>query len=162
MQFRYQSGQGTAEVNLERQGDGWLAVIDGISHEVEVLDRQPGMLNLRFDGKPLTIYWADDNGRKWLSQGGCTYRLEKPAPRSSRPSGELDGGTAVRSPMPAQVRAVKVATGEAVEHGQVLLLLEAMKMEIQIKAPAAGRVTRLLAAEGQTVDREQLLVEIGE
>ncbi len=64
--------------------------------------------------------------------------------------------------MPAQVRAVKVAAGEAVEHGQVLLLLEAMKMEIQIKAPAAGRVTRLLAAEGQTVDREQLLVEIGE
>jgi len=98
MQVRYQSGQGTAEVNLERQGDGWLAVIDGITHEVEVLDRQPGVLSLRFDGKPLTIYWADDNGRKWLSQGGCTYRLEKPAPRSSRPSGELDGGTAVRSP----------------------------------------------------------------
>ncbi len=40
MQVRYQSGQGTAEVNLERQGDGWLAVIDGITHEVEVLDRQ--------------------------------------------------------------------------------------------------------------------------
>lgn len=162
MQYRYQSGQQTAEVTLERRGDGYVAVIDGVNHEVDVLDRQPGMLSLRFDGRPLTIYWADDNGRKWLSQGGCTFRLEKPAPRSRRPAGEPDGGTEVRSPMPAQVRAVKVAAGDSVEHGQVLLLLEAMKMEIQIKAPAAGRVTRLPVTEGQTVDREQLLVEIGE
>lgn len=162
MHYRYQSGQQTAEVTLERRGDGFRAVIDGVTHEVEVLDRQPGVLSLRFDGRPLVIYWANENGRKWLSQGGCTYKLERPAPRSSRSSGEPDGGTAVRSPMPAQVRAVKVAAGDAVEHGQVLLLLEAMKMEIQIKSPAAGHINRLLAAAGQTVDRDQLLVEIGD
>lgn len=162
MHFRYQSGQKTAEVVLERQGDGYHAVIDGVPYRVEVLDRQPGMLTLRIDGRPVTIHWADDNGRKWLAQGGCTYKLERPAARSSRPSGDADGSTAVRSPMPAQVRAVKVAAGDEVERGQVLLLLEAMKMEIQIKAPAAGQITRLLAVEGQTVEREQLLIEIGE
>ncbi|MHB0924052.1 MAG: acyl-CoA carboxylase biotin carboxyl carrier protein subunit [Bellilinea sp.] len=162
MHFRYQSGQQIAEVNLERQGDGFRAVVDGISYAVEVLDRQPGVLSLRFDGRPLTVYWASDGGVKWISQGGCTYRLDRPSPRSSHAAGEPGGGTAVRSPMPAQVRAVQVIAGDAVERGQVLLLLEAMKMEIQIKAPAAGQVKRLLAAAGQTVDRDQLLVEIGE
>lgn len=162
MHYRYQSGGQIAEITLERQGDGYLAVVDGITYAVEVLDRQPGVLTLRFAGRPVTIYWADNGGSKWIAQGGCTYRLERPSPRSSRASGEPDGGTAVRSPMPAQVRAVQVTAGDVVERGQVLLLLEAMKMEIQIKAPAAGHVHRLLAAEGQTVDRDQLLVEIGE
>ncbi len=162
MPYRYQSGQQTAEVRLERQGDGYRAVIDGASYMVEVLDRQPGLLSLRINGQPMTFHWADAGGVKWIAQGGCTYRLERPLTRSSRRADDLEGGTAVRSPMPAQVRAVQVASGEVVERGQVLLLLEAMKMEIQVKAPADGRIKRLLAAAGQTVDRDQLLVEIGE
>jgi len=68
----------------------------------------------------------------------------------------------VRSPMPAQVRAVQIAEGELVEKGQTLMLLEAMKMEIQVKAPLDGRIVRLLAVDGQSVDKDQLLVEIGE
>ena len=62
--------------------------------------------------------------------------------------------------MPAQVREVQVAAGERVEKGQTLLLLEAMKMEIRIKAPTGGLVKKLLVSSGQSVDKEQLLVEI--
>jgi 3-methylcrotonyl-CoA carboxylase alpha subunit len=64
--------------------------------------------------------------------------------------------------MPAQVRAVDVGEGERVEKGQTLLLLEAMKMEIRIRAPRAGHIRRLLVTTGQTVDKEELLAEIGE
>ena len=49
-----------------------------------------------------------------------------------------------------------------VEKGQTLLLLEAMKMEIRVSAPRAGQVSRLLVREGQTVQKDQVLVEIGE
>jgi biotin carboxyl carrier protein len=62
--------------------------------------------------------------------------------------------------MPAQVRAVQVEEGEKVEKGQTLLLLEAMKMEIRIKAPASGSVKRLLVEAGQTVEKDQLLAEV--
>lgn len=162
MHFRYQAGQQTAEVTLEHNGDTYHAQVNGVEYAVEVLDRQPGVLSLRFNGQPQTFYWAQDGRRKWISQGGCTYWLDPPAQRASQRGSEVDGSTAIRAPMPAQVRAVRVAPGDAVERGQVLLLLEAMKMEIQVKSPAAGRVNRLLAAAGQTVDRDQLLVEIGE
>jgi biotin carboxyl carrier protein len=64
--------------------------------------------------------------------------------------------------MPAQVRAVQVAEGEQVEKGQTLLLLEAMKMEIRVRAPGAGRVARLLVSPGQAVEKEQVLVEVRE
>jgi biotin carboxyl carrier protein len=64
--------------------------------------------------------------------------------------------------MPAQVRAVEAAEGDQVEKGQTLLLLEAMKMEIRIKAPSSGKVKRMLVKTGQTVDRNEILAEIGE
>jgi 3-methylcrotonyl-CoA carboxylase alpha subunit len=162
MIYRYQSGNQVHEITLERQGDAYQATVDGQGQSVEVIDRQPGQISLRVADKPVTIYFATENGERWLSLGGCTYRLEKPSRRSLSSDHEVAGGQAVRSPMPAQVRGVNVAEGDAVTKGQTLLLLEAMKMEIRIKAPADGRVKRLLAKNGQAVEKDQLLAEIGE
>jgi len=57
---------------------------------------------------------------------------------------------------------VNVAEGDAVESGQTLLVLEAMKMEIRIQAPMDGVVARLAVGEGDTVEREEFLVEVDE
>ena len=62
--------------------------------------------------------------------------------------------------MPGQVRAVNVSEGEAVVKGQTLAVLEAMKMEIRIQSPADGKVKKLYIKQGQTVEREQTLIEI--
>jgi biotin carboxyl carrier protein len=62
--------------------------------------------------------------------------------------------------MPGQIRAVKVNEGDVVTKGQTLLVLEAMKMEIRIHAPGDGRVKELFVKKGQTVEREQVLMNI--
>ncbi|NLH07386.1 MAG: acetyl-CoA carboxylase biotin carboxyl carrier protein subunit [Chloroflexi bacterium] len=62
--------------------------------------------------------------------------------------------------MPGQVMAVYVKEGDEVQAGQPLLLLEAMKMEMRVAAPAAGVVRRLLVEPGQAVERGQQLVEV--
>jgi biotin carboxyl carrier protein len=62
--------------------------------------------------------------------------------------------------MPGLVRAVNINEGDAVVKGQTLLLLEAMKMEIRVQAPRDGVVRKLFVKHGQTVEREQMLVEI--
>lgn len=115
--------------------------------------------------RPQIVYWgAEEEPPRpwslWLSANGCTYRLERPAPRQARAAGATAAADALRAPMPAQVRDVQVAEGETVAEGQTLLLLEAMKMEIRVKASAGGKVTRLLVQAGQTVDKDQLLAEI--
>ncbi len=161
MLYKFQHRNTVYEIALDRDGETLRASVDGEPHAVELLDAQPGQLSLRFDGRPLTLYWASDGATKWVSLDGCTYRLDPPSPRGARASGEAGGAEAVRSPMPASVRAVQVEAGEAVTAGQTLLLLEAMKMEIRIRAPQAGQVVRLHVAAGQTVDKDQLLVEIG-
>jgi biotin carboxyl carrier protein len=64
--------------------------------------------------------------------------------------------------MPGQVRALNVSEGDAVTKGQTLLVLEAMKMEIRVQAPRDGSVKKLFVKQGQTVEREQVLIEIDE
>ncbi len=161
MRYQFQSGERVYEINLEGQGENLQATVEGQSHAVEVLDTQPGQISLRVDGKPVIAYWAlDASGVKWISLNGCTYRLQKPVPKRSRTTAEADGSESARAPMPAQVRAVQVAEGDTVQKGQTLLLLEAMKMEIRIKAPTAGRISRLMVTAGQQVEKDQPLVEI--
>ena len=62
--------------------------------------------------------------------------------------------------MPGRVLDVLVAAGDSVQKGDTLVLLEAMKMELRIQAPADGQIARVLCTAGQVVERGQLLVEL--
>jgi biotin carboxyl carrier protein len=62
--------------------------------------------------------------------------------------------------MPAQVRSLEVAAGDFVERGDTLILLEAMKMEIRIRSPKSGRIAGIKVTPGQTVNRDDVLVEL--
>ena len=70
-------------------------------------------------------------------------------------------GEAVESPMPGNILKVNVAAGQAVKAGDVLVVLEAMKMENEIMAPKDGTVTQVLVSKGSTVDTGAPLVVIG-
>jgi len=74
-------------------------------------------------------------------------------------TGQAVDGTLV-SPMPGRIVVLDVAAGEAVEKGQRLLVLEAMKLEHNLLAPFAGTVTQLRVAEGQQVVEGALLLRI--
>jgi acetyl-CoA carboxylase biotin carboxyl carrier protein len=66
----------------------------------------------------------------------------------------------VKSEIAGNVWKIEVSSGEVVEEGQVLMILESMKMEIPVEAPAAGRVGAVLVAEGAAVAEEQPLLEL--
>ena len=162
MRYRFQSGEQIYDVSIERAGDSFRATVNGQAYACEVLEEQPGVLSLRFDGRPVTLHWAADGSRKWVSLDGCTYRLDRPVGTRRGAAGDHAGGESVIAPMPAQVLSVQTTAGQTVEKGAPILLLEAMKMEIQIKAPAGGRVRQIFVREGQTVEKDQVLAEIGD
>ena len=70
-------------------------------------------------------------------------------------------GDAVVAPMPGTILKVNVNNGDSVQEGQVLVVLEAMKMENEILAPRAGKVTQVVASRGSSVDTGAPLVYIG-
>lgn len=78
------------------------------------------------------------------------------APKAAAPAGS---GTPVKAPMPGNVLDIKVANGQSVKKGDVLLILEAMKMENEISAPQDGVVT-VVASKGATVNSGDVLVTI--
>ena len=71
------------------------------------------------------------------------------------------GAANVTAPMPGTVLDVKVSVGQAVQAGETVVVLEAMKMENEIPAPVAGTVTGILVQKGATVDTDAVLVILG-
>ena len=84
-----------------------------------------------------------------------------PAPAVAPAAAPSAGETAVNSPMPGNVFKVECKPGQAVKAGDVLVVLEAMKMEIEVSAPVDGTVKSVAAAVGSTVNTDDLLVIIG-
>lgn len=92
----------------------------------------------------------------------------KPAPAVAAPTPAAEpakpqapaGGTTVPSPMPGVIVDVRAQEGQKVEAGDVLVVLEAMKMENDIVAPVAGTVSSVLVKKGDTVESNQTIVTI--
>ncbi len=70
-------------------------------------------------------------------------------------------GTPVKSPMPGTILSVNVSEGKTVAEGDVLFILEAMKMENEIVAPAGGTVNKIVTAKGSSVATDEVLAFIG-
>ena len=85
------------------------------------------------------------------------------APAAAAPAAPAvtGAGDAVKAPMPGTILKVNVTQGQAVKEGDVLCVLEAMKMENEIMAPKAGTVTQVLVNKGSSVDTGAPLVVIG-
>ncbi len=82
------------------------------------------------------------------------------APAAAAPAAAADGQK-VLSPMPGTILSVNVSAGSAVKAGDVLLILEAMKMENEIVAPCDGTVKQLAVQKGSTVATDELLAVVG-
>lgn len=80
-----------------------------------------------------------------------------PAPAAAPPA----GATTVSAPMPGSIVSVKVKVGDTVNEGDVLCILEAMKMENEIMAPQAGKVVAINANQGASVNTGDPLVSLG-
>jgi 3-methylcrotonyl-CoA carboxylase alpha subunit/acetyl-CoA/propionyl-CoA carboxylase biotin carboxyl carrier protein len=91
---------------------------------------------------------------------GALFEFREPLGRADRPQAISDG--ALLAPMPGTVLRVSAAAGETVEHGQVLLILEAMKMELALTAPFDGTLDEVAVREGDQVSARQLLARVSE
>ena len=82
------------------------------------------------------------------------------APVAAAPAAPAGAGERVAAPMPGNILSVNVAAGDTVKKGQVLMILEAMKMENEIMAPCDGKVTSVAVTKGAAVESGSLLCTI--
>jgi biotin carboxyl carrier protein len=154
-------------VELARSGDEpsrVIASIDGRRVETDVLKISPGMYSILLDGRSLEVRVETFADGLLLHTGGREYSVDIVDPRSWRRSrgGKIDlaGRQQVSAPMAGKIVRVLIAQGQHVESGQGLLVVEAMKMQNEIRSPKTGTVERLAAREGETVNAGEILAVI--
>jgi len=111
----------------------------------------------RSGGIPRGAFAARAGDVAGVFYGGETWRFAKAPSRAARAAEEEHALTA---PMPGRILAVHVAEGDRVEKGQVLVVLEAMKMEHAVKSPRAGVVAGLAAEPGKMVGLGDVLLDV--
>jgi acetyl/propionyl-CoA carboxylase alpha subunit len=156
----------TVEVDLE----GDRVTIDGRSYSAS-LGIIPGtpLRQLLLDSRPLTLAIERLGRGRWgLTAAGERWDVEVLDERTrhirslTAGAGAARGPTAVRAPMPGLVVRVLAEPGQEVAAGAGVVVLEAMKMENELKAPAAGVVGAVRVRPGEPVEKGQVLVELRE
>ena len=164
MQFRYVLPEGGATVDVTPGDHGYTVTIvrpgqEATVYQVDAHPPEHGRLTLRFEDRRLRAYVARAGKTRFVAIEGQTWRLEPPQPR--RRKAETGTGQ-LAAVMPGKVLDVLVTVGQVVEAGTALVILEAMKMELRITAPAAGVVAGIRVRPGDIVMQGQPLVELKE
>lgn len=163
MKYEVRISGKTLTVELEPLDGGWQARMDGESGiTADVAEIAPNVFSVLLSGRSRDIYvMPSSGGQLQLQSGGCEFTGEVIDPRSWRGrrhgGSEAEGRQQIVAPMPGKVIRLLVKAGNAVEAGQGLLVVEAMKMQNEIRSPKRGTVERVLVAEGQAVNAGEVL-----
>ena len=162
----------------------YITTLDGKEYLIEVIDEHHVSVNGRaqevdfesvsgqpvysliLDGKSYESYvYETEEGWQVLTRGR-QYNLTIEDEREKRLRAAAGGGVAesgefhLKAPMPGLVVAIPVNEGDKVEKGQVILILESMKMQNELKSPKAGTVGRIRVKQGEKVEQRQALLSV--
>lgn len=157
-------GERTYRVELTRAGSSWQCLLDGQEFPVDVAGTRNGVLSLLINGKSYEVQVESSAGAANIVVGRERFAASVRDPRSLRSRGRGEGGAEgarrITAPMPGKVVRIIAPVGTEVEAGQAVLVIEAMKMQNELKSPKKGKVTRLVVNEGTAVEAGQMLAEV--
>lgn len=154
----------TLPVEVTREGETFIVVIDSRRYTIDARAVAPGAYSLRIDNRMYEAVVVRQNEVHLVHMDGTVTPVELADDRQRRgrasSHGAASGRRTVTAPMPGKVVRVLVRDGDTVEHNQGLLVLEAMKMQNEIKAPKAGRISQIAVSPDKAVNAGDLLLVI--
>jgi biotin carboxyl carrier protein len=137
------------------------ALIDNVETPVSIETLEDGRALLRIGATTYDVLFAIEGDRALIHLDGREYEiLYESAAAVFEHEAEATGDAIARAPMPGSVVATPVAPGQKVAEGDVLIVIESMKLETSIAAPRAGVVETVHVSLGQTFDRDARLVTL--
>ncbi|MDA3844825.1 MAG: acetyl-CoA carboxylase biotin carboxyl carrier protein subunit [Candidatus Kapabacteria bacterium] len=133
---------------------------DEISFNGRVIDEN--MISITLDGRAVDCFAAADDNNVFVNIGGQSYTFDK---ISDEDKDYADVSVSedlqeLRAPMPGSVVAVPVEVGQTVKEGDVLLIVEAMKMETSLYSAIDGSITEINCKSGEQIDTDTILIKV--
>ncbi|HET9803298.1 MAG TPA: biotin/lipoyl-containing protein [Candidatus Acidoferrum sp.] len=162
MKYEVRIGGKTRVVEFTRNSDALKISLDGKLLEADAVEVATNTFSILIEGESHEVRVAPmPDGTLTLHTGIAEYSAEVEDPRAwrGRRHGALEaqGRQQIVAPMPGKVVRVLANVGDEVEVGQGIMVVEAMKMQNEIRSPKSGKVERLLVKEGQAVNAGEIL-----
>ncbi len=161
MHHAFKLGDAEHNVEISRSADAYRLHIGEQSVAIDLRTGADGRAWLTVGDRLVEVVVATRGDDVFVHLDGEAYQLryQHPLDRlAAQAGGSAEDG--IRAPMPGSIVAVQVKAGDAVTKGQLLLVMESMKMETAINAPRDGVVQGVTYDKGQTFDRDALLLSL--
>ena len=162
-------GKDQQDVELFHQDGVTTLVWEGQSHPIDILELEPGCYSILMGGRSVEVRLdqaksPDPEAHAYsamLYDGACEFALVDPRRALlSGAGGAGGGGGLLSSPMPGKIVKLLVQVGDQVQEGQTLLVMEAMKMQNELKTSTTGTVKTVHVQEGATVETGAALITV--
>ena len=150
------------KVNIEEEDNNVVVQINGEEYPVEYTRLDENLYSIIINGKSFTIGTFKQGKQVQVFHGGNLFELESISERELSRSGGIGSGLEIISPMPSRVVKLLKNEGDDVAEGEAVVVVEAMKMESELKALQAGKIKSIKVSEGDAVEAKTLLVVLSE
>src|SRR5581483_9079632 len=149
------------KLELNQVQNRWECKLDGEKFDVDAVIARPNVLSLIVDGQAFEVKRERTATDLHLWVKSARFAVDVRDPRSLRSrraaGGGVEGPQKLHAPMPGKIVRVLAPVGTAVTAGQGVLVIEAMKMQNELKSPKAGTVKQIVVAEGSSVGAGEVL-----
>jgi biotin carboxyl carrier protein len=164
MDLQFNIDQKIYKVEIDFKDGKYLVKLGDKQYELDSQVISENCLSLLVAGKAYTVFIAEDKGKIYISVQGEQFCMEEAKAqaeaRSTAETAALKGTPTIASPMPGKIVKILVREGDKVEKGQGLVIVEAMKMENEIRTASAGVVEKINFKEGDLVDAAVPIIEL--
>jgi len=162
MKYEVRIGGKTRVVELTRNSETWRISLDGNPLDADAVEVATNTFSILLDGESYEVrITPKPDGKLVVNTSTEEFTCEVTDPRAWRGrrhgAMEAEGRQQITAPMPGKVVRVLANAGDKVEAGQGILVVEAMKMQNEIRSPKSGRVEKILVSEGQAVNSGDVL-----
>lgn len=165
MEFEFFVDNTLHKVSLEKRDNRYFFTVGEESFEADIHFISPNVISILIREQSYKVYFAQDKDRRHFYVAGNEFIIKEPGEREEG----LEKGDEkasedklmIKAPMPGKVIKINVKEEEKVRKNQTLAIVEAMKMENEIKSSIEGYVKKIFVSTGDLVDSEKPLIELG-
>jgi len=164
VEFEFLIDNALHKISIEKKENTFIVSDGEKTYEADIRFISPNIISIIIEGRSYRVYFARDREKRFLSLEGQQFIVQEPPEggeglqKDEARSGEDE--LMVKAPMPGKVIKIDVSEKEEVRKNQTLAVVEAMKMENEIKSTIEGYVKKIFVSAGDLVDSEKPLMEL--